>query len=329
MGEENPTQLVLDGPADQNSVLAYEGQSANDFAVAYAYNDIRMRANKPNCSDLMMRFYVQPDSEEGRIGIALSKYGVEYRAWLDFSGEMVLTQVDGNQETVRNRQSVPAPNPGAFTLVKFANVDHQLLFEFDGNRLTFDMERFYKEDLDRSVADQQFKEELERRRAIPPTAALFGAGKLTVSHVALFRDIHYLSERTPRATEEEPFQLNADEFFVLGDNSPNSQDGRYWERPNVSSKGTEPPRAGVVPRYYLVGRALFVYWPSGFEFPWPASLKNVLARKAEQQSVPASLLYRLISLRWIPNIGQMRFIYGGTSGQDPPAPPAMAKGSAD
>ena len=91
-----------------------------------------------------------------------------------------------------------------------------------------------------------------------------------------------------------------------------------------ASKGTDPPRAGVVPRYYLVGKALFVYWPSGFEFPWPGAVKNVLVRNADR-NLAARVLHGLISLRWIPNVGQMRFIYGGKNGQDPPAEPAVAR----
>ena len=37
-------------------------------------------------------------------------------------------------------------------------------------------------------------------------------------------------------------------YFVLGDNRRNSDDSRY-------------PDVGFVPRRYLVGRAMFVYWP--------------------------------------------------------------------
>jgi hypothetical protein len=66
----------------------------------------------------------------------------------------------------------------------------------------------------------------------------------------------------------------------------------------------------------MVGKALFVYWPSGFEFPWPGALKNALIANYRQtggrQSMAMRLLQGIVTLRWIPNVGQMRFIYGGS-----------------
>jgi signal peptidase I len=311
---DNPTRLVLDCPADQTNVLTYGGASANDFDVTYAYNDVRSFRNKPICSDLMVRFYVRPSSEEDHVGVTLSKYGVNYRATLDLTGTITLTRIDDGRETVLESTSIERPPLDAFTLVKFANVDHQLFFECNGSKLSVDLGR------------QPYA--MGGNPEISPRAAIFGAGKLAVSHLAIFRDIHYLSKpdggRTPRASEERPFKLNEDEFFVLGDNSPNSEDGRWWGQPGVASKGVDPPRAGVVPRYYLVGKALFVYWPSGFEFPWPGGVKNVLVRNANR-NLAARVLHGIISLRWIPNVGQMRFIYGGKNGQDPPAEPTVAK----
>ena len=139
-------------------------------------------------------------------------------------------------------------------------------------------------------------EDVGRIRAdIPPQVKIFGSGKLTLSHIAVFRDIHYTTVKFPngmdrgRATQNNPFTLGEDEFFVLGDNSPNSEDGRLWTRPGRANKGLPPYRVGIVPRDYLVGKALFVYWPSGFR-PFAKS--------------PVSV---------IPNIGQMRFIYGGSN----------------
>jgi hypothetical protein len=114
-----------------------------------------------------------------------------------------------------------------------------------------------------------------------------------LSNVAIFRDIHYTatkfanSREIGRAIEGNPFTLGEDEFFVLGDNSPNSEDGRWWNAPGIGNNGLTY-REGIVPRDYLVGKALFVYWPSGFR------------------------PYHGFPFGIIPNIGQ-RFIYGGSS----------------
>jgi len=308
VSQTNPTQLVLDSPGDQVNTLTYGAPSANSFNIAYAYNDVRTYYRKPECSDLMVRFYLQPSSEQGRIGVSLSKKGILYSARLDFSGETVLSKVSGGQETVLERKDGNAPPPGRFALVKFAVVDHQLLFECNGNQLSVDLGR---------SADA-----MEQGKEPSPRAAIFGSGKLTLSHVAIFRDIYYTgdgqSSRNARAVEGNPFTLGKDEFFVLGDNSPNSEDGRWWYEPTVANRGWKPPRAGVVPRYYMVGRALFVYWPSGFEFPWPQGVKAFLLQNAGNPLV--RLAHGLIALRWIPNFGQMRFIYGGTDGNAGPPP---------
>lgn len=45
------------------------------------------------------------------------------------------------------------------------------------------------------------------------------------------------------------FDLGEDQFFALGDNSPQSQDARIWGTNNY------------LPRKYLIGKALFIYWP--------------------------------------------------------------------
>jgi signal peptidase I len=53
--------------------------------------------------------------------------------------------------------------------------------------------------------------------------------------------------------------MEDDQFMPLGDNSPQSQDARYWY--------PEP----YVPRRLLIGKALFVYWPHTWNNPlfWP------------------------------------------------------------
>ena len=80
-----------------------------------------------------------------------------------------------------------------------------------------------------------------------------------------------------------------DEFFVLGDNSPQSLDGRAWIKAAPSlrlfdKEGKSQYQLGTVPRYNLIGKAFFVYWPAGFRLPG------------------------LPGLSIIPNLGKMRMI---------------------
>jgi signal peptidase I len=56
-------------------------------------------------------------------------------------------------------------------------------------------------------------------------------------------------------------QLEANQFFVMGDNSPRSQDSRLW--PN---EVRHAPNRHAVERQALIGKAFFIYWPHGIPF---------------------------------------------------------------
>jgi signal peptidase I len=276
----NPTRFKLDTPPDEVGTMVYDTSIGNNFRATYAYDNIKDYDYMPFCSDLMVRFYVRSARSEGSIGAYLSKYQTGYKAWADFSGQMVIAKVLGNRETILIQEPYqPSMEDGSF-LVRFANVDHQLVFQVGPKTLTYDLERG-SEDLG------------PRRTDIEPQVKIFGAGGLVLSNVAILRDIHYTASKFAnsrgrgRAIEGNPLKLEEDEFFVLGDNSPNSEDGRWWSAPGKGNKGRSY-REGIVPRDYLVGKAMFVYWPSGYR-PYPR-----------------------FPLGIIPNIGQMRFIYGGS-----------------
>ncbi len=61
----------------------------------------------------------------------------------------------------------------------------------------------------------------------------------------IFNQIYYYN-RGEFAPEGQKIRVPADSYFVLGDNSVSSKDSRYW---------------GFVPKDYLLGQALVVYWP--------------------------------------------------------------------
>jgi signal peptidase I len=276
---ENPTIFRLTGDPNEKNMLVYDAERGNDFRATYAYDEIWDYKTMPYCSDLMVRFLVNASRPEGFAGASLSKYGIQYTGKVDFSGQMTISRfVNGREDVLATKAtgSLAVDSPKMF---RFANVDHELVLEFGGEKLV--------KDLGRGPNDVG-----ERKMEIEPEARIFGAGEIAVSHLALFRDIHYTgrnpnSNERGRATEGNPLTLKADQFFMLGDNSPRSEDGRWWARPGKGNNGKSYAE-GIVPRDYLVGKALFVYWPAGFK-PLPK-----------------------FPLAIVPNIGEVRFIYGGS-----------------
>ena len=297
----------LSSPSDQINYLSYDSSAGNNFRATYAYDEIKEYDYMPYCSDLMVRFYAEPAGQKGVIGIELSKYKSRYRGWVDLAaGEMVIEQLSpGTAANKLKRELVKQPIAGRPALVKFANVDHQLIFQFGDEKLVFDLGRLPD---DAGPRDTSIESEVK----------IFGSGKLTLSHIAVFRDIHYTaaiinSAYLSRAAEGNPFTLGKDEFFVLGDNSPSSADSRWWQRDGIKNNH-QTYRKGIVPRDYLVGKALFVYWPGGFEFPWPKEVKIFLRNNSRKNGL-LRVAYALVSLNWIPDVGGIRFIYGGSDKQ--------------
>jgi signal peptidase I len=84
----------------------------------------------------------------------------------------------------------------------------------------------------------------------PRVPVRFGARGLdvNVSQLQLYRDVYYTDTRSRHAVNR-PYELKADEFFVLGDNSPVSHDSRRWDNP-------------VVSRSHLIGKPFLVHLPS-------------------------------------------------------------------
>lgn len=172
--------------------------------------------------------------------------------------------------------------------VRFANVDDRLCFWVNEKLINFGAKAEYR--VDEAIQPGPQDEDLT-----PAGIAVKGAS-VRVSNLLIERDIYYRASQLngpdtnhfsiadmdehpdefslrralknpaewnatyfPKAREAK-FQLKADEFLMLGDNSPRSQDSRVW--PN--GRGAE--RRHAVPRSALVGRAFFVYWPHGVPF---------------------------------------------------------------
>jgi len=277
---QNRTRFTLDCPADMVNTLFYDTTLGNDFKCAYAYNNISSYRGLEFCSDLKVSLYAQWQDKDFSIGAGLSKYDTKYKAMVTGEGQMTISSDINGQTKVLAQKQINMPAAGKPKGFEFINVDHKLILNFADEKLTFDL------GMDANSAGE-IKAEKQS------TLEIYGSGKLTLSHVSIDRDTHYLSVtgsnrgNTPEGQAiSGPFKLNEDEFFVCGDNSPNSYDSRLWTSEGVGNNG-KTFKTGIVPREYVVGKALFVYWPNGFK-PFPNSRFGL-----------------------IPNVGQLRLIHGG------------------
>ena len=299
--QDGPTVFSLDGKADEVHTLIYDTRTGNDFKATYAYDDALDHPAMPICSDLMVRFDVQAADSSATAGVALSKYGVEYRGWVDFNGAMRIEKIlaDGQAEELASRAIEIDPGEGAQPM-RFANADHVLVLEFGDERLEHDL--------------GQRRDDAGARRAIMPVVKVLASGSLKLWHLAIFRDMHYINfsinirrgrRKVPirRADEGRPFTLNDDEFFVLGDNTPASLDCRWWDKPG-SANGGGTYREGTVPRDYLVGKAFFVYWPG----PYKPFNDTAIAR-AMERNLGTRLLKMLLN---VPDVDGIKFLDGGS-----------------
>ncbi len=112
----------------------------------------------------------------------------------------------------------------------------------------------------------------------PVALGVIGDGRAEVLSWKLDRDVYYTaalaqSPRRPFAVEE-PYVLGRDQYFVLGDNSPVSNDSRFW------------PDSPVVTLDRFLGKPFLVHLPS--------------------QAVPLQVFGR--SLYWIPDPREIRYI---------------------
>jgi signal peptidase I len=226
----------------------------------YGYDSALMMGNEV-CTDLAVKSSVTVRDRMSVVVIELRALKDVFRFELTAVGSQAPSRISINNAVVA--QSADGVLPvGKAVVVQAANVDHKVMLRVNGGRplkaVSPDLETTVEGDVcyvPRSVTTLERKN-FESPDLLEPkylaTEVKVGAqsGPVDLAYLRLDRDVYYTNQFRP-GSQENPFALEAKEYFVLGDNSPRSADSRLWnlERP-------------VVPQRNLVGKAFFVYWPA-------------------------------------------------------------------
>lgn len=217
----------------QDAVLdLYEQSHVAPIGDFYGYNAADQQQVPAVVRDLMWSGRVQAVKGRGELRVEMSTGAQDFAAVFDFDKGDVRLHVDEDEEPAVTG-SFPASAFRQGAVVEMSLFDQQVLVAVNGASV---------------LAPYKFNTPANSRVTRHPVR--FGATGLTarVDEIELYRDVYYTPQQTRHGVSE-PYELNADEFFVLGDNSPVSHDSRRWE-------------AAPVPKNLLVGKPFLVHLPS-------------------------------------------------------------------
>jgi signal peptidase I len=241
--------------------------------------------------DLMVEADVDVQSSQGHLLIDLVEGGRHFTCTIDVGSGKAEMSIDGAPDFAPTANT-PISKPGRYH-VALANVDDQLLLWINGSFVKFDGSTEY----DAGTLFGGREHILPKTSAadlgdLAPVGIGAKGAKLAVTRLRVWRDEYYIADswqdlqrsgvnliddfegvdpRTMVAMARDPglwdlyakrrhedFTLGQDQFFVMGDNSPESSDARLW-----CGQGARRGRPGgsYLERQMLIGKALCVYWP--------------------------------------------------------------------
>lgn len=260
-----------------------------------SYNDYPDRLMGPRGTDvfpvpdLRLRAAVAPDKETLSVIARIVVHGHEYQGVIAAGSATLrvrpVAPASAQGTAWRDLASAPVDSlpAGRATNIEFWRVDQTLELRVEGEVVVRSegitwgpIERLFYATGTKGDAFEETTPSTNRLRqpetysgSRPQVSWTFEGSPLTLHRVGLDRDIYYepATFHSGPAAGTHPKRLvtlGADQFFVLGDNSPASKDGRLWEVVDPWVAAEIDPTIGVVPRDLMLGKAFLVYFPATY-----------------------------------------------------------------
>jgi signal peptidase I len=229
----------FDGHDADAGVLRFSGSVTDryDYNADSSLSMVRPAEEINLVSDVRIRLPIRSLEGSGNLTVRWRHNGRSADATVDAGGDVTLTDGDRSERgTVATPFSPQSP-------VAFAYRDG-LAYVTDGEKVVVKLNVGTTDLLSEKRDRSPVRLEIVGRRC-----------KATIDWITIDRDVYYIDGGTLRRVFGEPteddsprdYTLGADEFFVLGDNSPRSLDSRFY--------------TGPITRDRIVGVARWRYWP--------------------------------------------------------------------
>lgn len=251
--------------------------------------------------DLALEADVTVEGTSGELLLELVEGGARFQCRIDAAtGEAKLSILDdqrrfgGGADGTTNTSAGTTPKGttafrgGRQHHVRFTNVDDELRLWVDEALVTFDQATTYD-----SPANCRPRWSPDDLGDLAPVGIGTSGAAAKIERLKVLRDVYYVAVKFAYSNNEyeqdndetalrvfaDPaswathrlfdsrrsveFPLEANQFFPMGDNSPQSKDGRLWGEP------------AYVERELLTGKAVLVYWPHAWNGPFNLPIPNV------------------------------------------------------
>ena len=286
-------------------------------------------AERDICTDLRLSFTFEPRADDSRVALVLTSFEHAFKGEVHADGTISLSHRSADRPAAAwsewGRVKHKPLKAGKSYELALDHADFRATLWVNGRAALSTDDTNYP--ANHAELKRRMAQVADRPIPTPEVRIAAAGGPCELRHLRVMRDVYYTSPSLDRNRDPEwygplgkysrdyarrhgvdldnhpgwgvmgnaveladhPENPDLDEFFVLGDNSPQSLDSRAWIKAAPSLRlfdesDRELYKLGTVPRYNLIGKAFFVYWPSGFGVPG------------------------LPRLPLVPNVGRMRLI---------------------